>query len=288
MQAENVGGSPEPEAFDDPEPFASLFVPTCATSAPDEPPQPAATSVRPPRAAPTTTITAARALSLRPCLTRGWGRRLDGYASTSTEAICRERSHEPGCKRVTAGVAERCRRGRTLIAATDPAVKASPSRLLRRGRGDGSARDQLLAGLLGGYELGRVRIDTCLRADHESAVRLRVRELGHSARAHALGVLQQCLLGLRLLGRGRPAAVRLELLARLRGGPALLRVGIDPGQLVLVRAPVDQYLPVAVRVGEVPDPAIAHADRVRSRTPGARSVRGRQNVRAGRWRLRHL
>jgi hypothetical protein len=76
--------------------------------APDEPPQPAATSVRLARAAPATTIAAARAPSLRPCLSRGWGRRLArGYASSFTEAICRERSRTPGFRRVTAFVTRR-------------------------------------------------------------------------------------------------------------------------------------------------------------------------------------
>jgi hypothetical protein len=62
MQAEYAAGSPlsELEALEDPEPFVVLVVPTCATLAPEEPPQAAANSDNPTTPASASARSAAR------------------------------------------------------------------------------------------------------------------------------------------------------------------------------------------------------------------------------------
>src|SRR5262249_20335745 len=102
--------------------------------------------------------------------------------------------------------------------------------------GDRAAWHELLAGLLGGLELGAVGIDAGVLADLECAAGLRIRELGHPVRAHALGVREHCLLLFGLLRRCRPSPVRQELLTGLLGGLEPRRANVDADRLA-VRIP---------------------------------------------------
>src|SRR5262249_34254197 len=142
--------------------------------------------------------------------------------------------------------------------------------------------------LLGRLELGCVRIDAGLLAEHESAAGLWIGELRHPVRAHALRELEHRLLRLRLLRRGRSPAVREQLPTRLRGGPRLARVPIAPHLAVGVAAAGDQESTLAVGVRKVAHAVPAHARRVRPRTAGARGARGpRARPAAGRAELRN-
>jgi hypothetical protein len=105
-----------------------LVVPTWATPSPEEPLQPAATSVRPTRAAAATTVAADRTPNLRPCLSRGWGRRLvRRYASSFTEAS----AEKGGVCPVSRGLQHRRRVGLLSACLDAPASLTSCERITK-------------------------------------------------------------------------------------------------------------------------------------------------------------
>jgi hypothetical protein len=108
-----------------------LVVPTWATPSPEEPLQPAATSVRPTRAAVATTVAADRTPNLRPCLSRGWGRRLvRRYASSFTEAS----AEKGGVCPVSRGLQHRRRVGLLSACLHAPASLTSCERITKERR----------------------------------------------------------------------------------------------------------------------------------------------------------